>query len=393
MHSLSKKLILVAAIGLIVNAALIQFITIKYDSFLVSSIRLSNQTSEIQNSAFKAQIYFKTQIQEWKNILLRGSDKQLYNKYFKSFVVNEDKTKQEVEKLLILAKKHPELINNITKFIVEHKNLSLMYREALSVYNNTKSNPQIAADLHVRGIDREPILLLSNIVNNSHKILDDKLNMTQENLIEVKRVVMLSYIITLALLTIFFWLAIKKGVYQPLNRTIKKANLLARSDALTGVANRHAYNEKISTEIKRFNTLNIPFTFLLLDIDHFKSINDSYGHESGDQALKEIGVLLTENIRDIDFIARYGGEEFVILLSETNINTAEKVANKLRELIENKEFNFNKKIVQVTISIGFSEIKLNETKKEIFERTDAALYKAKELGRNKCIKSDDYNTY
>lgn len=389
MHSLSKKLILVVAIGLIVNAVLIQFITIKYDSFLVSSIQLSNQTSAIQTSAFKAQIYFKTQIQEWKNILLRGNDKQLYNKYFKSFVFYDNKTRQEVEKLLVLAKEYPELVNNITKFIVEHKHLNLLYREALSIYNKTNYNPQMAADLHVRGIDREPILLLSNIVSNSHKILDDKLNITQENLIKVKRVVMYSYIITLVLLSVFFWLAIKKGLYQPLNKTIKKANLLARSDALTGVANRHAYNERITTEINHYNMVKIPFTFLLLDIDHFKSINDNYGHESGDIALKEVAVILSENIRDIDFIARYGGEEFVIILSETNIRSADKIANKLRTVVENIEFNLNNEHVKITLSIGFSEIKLDETRKELFERTDAALYKAKESGRNKCVQSND----
>ena len=99
-----------------------------------------------------------------------------------------------------------------------------------------------------------------------------------------------------------------------------------------------AYNERIETEIARYKRYQSPLTLLIWDVDKFKSVNDTYGHAAGDKVLKVIAKLLSSNIRETDFLARFGGEEFVVLMPETEITAAKDVAEKLRETIENSEF-------------------------------------------------------
>jgi len=387
MNSIQNKLILIFIVCVIVTIGITGFIVFKYENVLTSNEQLSYQSKELQNRTLRAQIYFKTQIQEWKNILLRGYDKQLYDKYFSSFLLYEKKTRQEAEDLSVLAEKYPELKDNVVKFIEKHKRLSILYFEGLSIYNKTKYNPQIAADIRVRGIDREPIKLLEQALDRSIKIHRVKSKELQVALNDTKRNLVIIYFSIFFSLSVFFWYAVNKGVSQPLNEELRKKHQFAMTDGLTGIANRHAYNELVTKEIERYKRNNSPFTFLVFDIDRFKSINDNYGHEAGDNVIADVANILKSHIRDIDFIARYGGEEFVILLPSTNINAAEIVANKLRGLIENNKFNFNNKQIAITLSVGFAEIKTNETKKELFERADAALYEAKNSGRNKCVKA------
>jgi diguanylate cyclase len=170
---------------------------------------------------------------------------------------------------------------------------------------------------------------------------------------------------------------------------MQRKNQLAMTDALTGIANRHAYNKRISYEIERYQHDKKVLTFLLFDIDEFKSVNDNFGHEAGDKVIRETANIINNNIRKKDFIARYGGEEFVLLLPDTDINAAEKIANKLREMVECHKSYFNGEQVNITVSVGLAEIKINDTKKELLERADMALYKAKNTGRNKCIVAVD----
>ena len=122
------------------------------------------------------------------------------------------------------------------------------------------------------------------------------------------------------------------------------------------------------------------------DIDFFKKVNDNYGHAAGDQVLKLVASILNKNMRETDFIARYGGEEFVSILPATDLKAAELVTDKLREIIAASNFHFREEAVKVTVSAGFAEIKENEEGEALFVRADKALYKAKESGRNNCLK-------
>ena len=156
----------------------------------------------------------------------------------------------------------------------------------------------------------------------------------------------------------------------------------AVTDSLTGLYNRAKFNELLLKEIQRSKRYKTPISLILFDVDHFKSINDSCGHQVGDGVLQDLSGLVSGNIRDQDIIARWGGEEFVILTPENAVESAKELADKLRLIIE--EYNFDDVDV-VTCSFGVAQFTDNDTVESFVKRADDALYKAKEKGRNLVI--------
>lgn len=155
----------------------------------------------------------------------------------------------------------------------------------------------------------------------------------------------------------------------------------ASLDFLTKLYNRQKFNSFLEYEISKSNRYeNQYLSLLLIDIDFFKQVNDEYGHLVGDLVLQEVSRILTICSRDTDIVARWGGEEFILMLSQTNIDQAVLVAEKLRATIEKHHFP---EVGHVTCSIGVSQYHKNETKEELFKRADTALYNAKNEGRNR----------
>lgn len=169
-----------------------------------------------------------------------------------------------------------------------------------------------------------------------------------------------------------------------LRKKVQLEHRQALLDPLTGVGNRLAYNERITQEYARWKRYKTPLTMLVCDLDYFKNINDNFGHKAGDKVLRTVARLLHKSIRETDFISRYGGEEFTILMAETSLETAMQVAEKLRDAIEHCGFHHEKKAVPITISCGVAEFHQNDTPESVFTRADAALYRAKQAGRNRC---------
>ncbi len=169
-----------------------------------------------------------------------------------------------------------------------------------------------------------------------------------------------------------------------LRQRIKKERDLAMVDPLTGIANRFAYNERLAQEVARWKRYKNPLVLSVWDVDHFKRINDSYGHQAGDKVLTVIARLFQDKVRETDFAARFGGEEFVLLLPETDLEKASVVAEHIRQSVEACEFHYRGNPVPITISCGLSEFREGDTPEQVFARADAALYKAKENGRNQC---------
>lgn len=159
----------------------------------------------------------------------------------------------------------------------------------------------------------------------------------------------------------------------------------AHKDALTGAHSRGALIEKGPEAIKRSEVLNEPLSVVTFDIDHFKKINDTYGHPGGDYVLKELcSVVINKLIRANDFFARYGGEEFVLLLSGSSSKTALEVGERIRQTIEGHEFIFEGQRILVTISVGVATRQPNEGDwTQIYDRADKALYQSKQTGRNR----------
>jgi diguanylate cyclase len=169
-----------------------------------------------------------------------------------------------------------------------------------------------------------------------------------------------------------------------LKSKLKIANTQALRDALTGLPNRNAYNERLKMELSRWDRYHSPLSLIIWDIDHFKKINDSYGHKAGDKVLQLIAKQLSDHSRATDFLSRFGGEEFTMLLPNTDRNSALILANQLRQTIVGTGFNSSGTSVAITISCGITQFIEHDTDESAFERADQALYQAKEQGRNRC---------
>jgi diguanylate cyclase len=175
---------------------------------------------------------------------------------------------------------------------------------------------------------------------------------------------------------------------EKLRETIVIERNKAYNDALTGIPNRMAFDERITHEFQRWQRYNSKLTLCLVDIDKFKGVNDTYGHKAGDIVLKTIAEKCASKVRKSDFFCRYGGEEFALILPETDLSAAITVAETIRESIERCSFQYGDKDVSVTVSCGLAEVKGKDTLDKVFQRADKALYKAKETGRNRCISED-----
>ncbi|MGE0858627.1 MAG: GGDEF domain-containing protein [Gammaproteobacteria bacterium] len=169
-----------------------------------------------------------------------------------------------------------------------------------------------------------------------------------------------------------------------LRKELSEAQDQALRDALTGLPNRLAFNERMATELARSQRGAAPLSLIVLDLDRFKTINDSWGHQAGDRVLKYLARELASQIRQQDFFGRYGGEEFVLILPDTARAGALRLADGLRRHIEACRFKYKDAPVAVTISCGIAELRAGETSQQIFERADNCLYAAKNNGRNRC---------
>jgi diguanylate cyclase (GGDEF)-like protein len=167
-------------------------------------------------------------------------------------------------------------------------------------------------------------------------------------------------------------------------RLFKEINDIANKDGLTDIYNRRYFYHLAKTEFARANRYQKPLTILMLDIDHFKLVNDRYGHLCGDEILKQVTQLCLKSIREIDILGRYGGEEFVFALPETSLEAAGIMAERIRNTIANTEFQYKEAVLKITVSIGLAGLNSSVSKfEELLEFSDAALYMAKEKGRNR----------
>lgn len=159
------------------------------------------------------------------------------------------------------------------------------------------------------------------------------------------------------------------------------------TDVLTGLKNRRAFDEAFATMLRRCSAAELPLSLLVVDIDHFKKVNDVHGHATGDLVLKCLGKILKSLVRGNDVPARLGGEEFAVLLPETPTGGAHKVAEKIRQVVAAQQLrNGETELGQITVSIGLAELATNESKESLFKRADEALYQAKHSGRNQvCV--------
>lgn len=175
-------------------------------------------------------------------------------------------------------------------------------------------------------------------------------------------------------------------IYPLKNATsFHQALKMAYTDPLTQAKNRSSFNDTVAREMSLAarNAKNLSLIFL--DIDHFKAINDTHGHDCGDVALASVAKWVKESLRDSDVIFRYGGEEFVILLSDTDIHGAELLAERIRHSIERHTLAYGMKTINITASLGVSSLRADDTAEAFVKRADKAMYTAKSNGRNQVV--------
>ncbi|MBS98138.1 MAG: hypothetical protein CMI01_05625 [Oceanospirillaceae bacterium] len=165
----------------------------------------------------------------------------------------------------------------------------------------------------------------------------------------------------------------------------EEAHVKSHTDPLTGLPNRLGYDQQLSKEIEHYKRYGIAFSLCVLDIDLFKGINDKYGHMVGDKVLRLTAKVIRGCLRGSDFAARIGGEEFVVIMPSTSGDAARQAAEKIRKAIEKSPFNFQSNPVKITISIGLTGIRTDDTAGSLFGRADKYLYNAKHEGRNRVI--------
>ena len=160
-----------------------------------------------------------------------------------------------------------------------------------------------------------------------------------------------------------------------------KVEDLTITDSLTGIYNRRYLELFMEKSIPIYKRTNSSLVFMMLDIDHFKKVNDNYGHRCGDEALRHTSSIISKNVRNFDVFVRFGGEEFAVILPNTKVAEGLIIAERIREAVEKSEFIYKNERIHFTISIGVSFYN-GDTAEEFIEQADNALYKAKEDGRN-----------
>ena len=186
--------------------------------------------------------------------------------------------------------------------------------------------------------------------------------------------------------------SLEAKIFERTEELNQKNNLLEKlsvTDPLTQLHNRRSLQSFAQGEISRFHRSSTPLTLALIDLDHFKSINDRFGHQTGDQVLIATAELLRANLRDIDMVARWGGEEFCVVMPDTFKEPAVSSLQRIRQLMENRMFTSSSgEKFSVTVSVGAVVIEEQSTLESLIAAADQALYRAKREGRNRVIMSE-----
>ena len=309
-----------------------------------------------------------------------------------------------------------EHFKKLKKFSVNEKSDDI-------VLNTIRSNKSVLIEKNNEVISYIPLLEYKefSLLKYTDIVMEVKVDITQKRkaLEDFKKIFMFTLFVTIAFLYfMFYWIkknftkpieviadSIKKEkrinyfneskndceltyisneynkLYSKLKDEIQINKDLTYIDELTNIKNRKAYNEKLKEDLSLKKRYSTPFCMLILDIDNFKEINDFYGHKMGDKVLIELSKLIENNIRENDYLYRIGGEEFVIIFSQTTLENAKIVSDKIRDIIQrNLNVIENQKI---TVSIGLSEITFDDNEDTVFKRVDTLMYKSKNNGKNK----------
>lgn len=272
--------------------------------------------------------------------------------------------------------------------IDEEKNIYISSDKSL-IGKNLKNKYNKASGITM--VDSKPTFI--TLVNSSLRLsIDASTYVNHENQLQNTAIITSLIALFFALFTsgLIYFTAIeqsrkeKERLEHLVKIRTKEIELLSKIDALTNLWNRRYLEEHLTAEFKRAKRYKHDLSIMIIDLDHFKNVNDTYGHLAGDEVLRQVSSRIKNSQRETDFIGRYGGEEIVVILPETDLETSKKVANSIREVIAAKPVEFESNSIIITASIGISCLKPKHSEYPmIFAEADEALYNAKELGRNR----------
>ncbi len=198
---------------------------------------------------------------------------------------------------------------------------------------------------------------------------------------DVKKIFYINIVLSLVMAMIIALL-----IYFIIKKYSERLEFLSNNDTLTQISNRRGFKDKLNSQLLLQRRLKNTLSVIFIDIDNFKKINDKFGHNVGDQVLQKIAQIFKDNIRHIDLIARWGGEEFIIVLINSSLEDSKKIAEKLRNILENNQELKNLTSITVTGSFGLTQLKEDDSLDRLIDRADNAMYQAKNSGKNKiCV--------
>lgn len=307
----------------------------------------------------------------------------LVPEYFSSFYDSLDMVEGSYVSLLLedstLLMRHPAKDESIGKVFGRNPALQPFLQQRLQQTSLRVYNPVLETEigLNCRFAESHPIYLCT------HTPEDSLLKEWKKDVLIIGSVALL---ISVTIMVLFILLARqlrnREATAQQLVRTNQELDQMSKTDHLTGIANRQHIESRISELMSKAQRHNRPFSVILLDIDHFKVVNDTHGHVIGDRVLQSFSRLLTERIRATDVAGRWGGEEFLIACEESDLKAATKLAEILRQEIESYDFGFQS---PVTSSFGVTQYRAEDSFKTLLQRIDEHLYLAKDAGRNTVI--------
>ena len=377
-----------AYLGIAVSLVILVAISsISYQSLvkIKNDFNLSNRTSKVLLNLSYFLSNLKDAEMAQRNYLLTGKKRSLEPlRYLEKGLEQYFKDLRKIAAENTPQKKKIEIFEEL----VEKKLFELRQLIELQNIKGEKAAQNAMLASPGKKIMDEMRILALKIDNDERLLIEHRAKRIERN-VKLDTVVKAVGIIIILLMTIFvisglnYWFA----EYTKLE---KKQTHMANTDELTDLVNRRHFFEILEREVLQAKIRRTSLALMMLDIDNFKNINDTYGHLGGDEILKLIGQILQTNVYSLDVVARYGGEEFVVLLPSTSSTKAYHAAEKLRKIVEQFQWKISDKQISVTISIGLVNIDSNNLQDtyELIEKADEALYIAKRSGRNCVIRWD-----
>ncbi len=338
-----------------------------YNGEFVGSVEISSSFAaiqEIMQRTQKASLLFMISSDIVSQKVFNSEQSHYVKSEFCGFMFDKQVLSNQPE--LTLEQLHiinEAIASEAKKYIDTEKSFSLCFRSD-KVFNNKSISIDFLPVFNLQGKK------VAYIINYEIDEVLDLLSAKNKTLIVILSI--LSFVLSLILSLIYRYFKTREASIHE----------MATHDALTKIYNRYGLQEVLEQKVGEFKRYKRDLSVIFFDIDHFKQVNDTYGHSAGDEVLKKLSNLIAQNIRTSDIFARWGGEEFILVLPETSLFDAVILAEKLRKKIE--EYDFEKP-PHLTCSFGVTDMNEHEDEKEMLRRVDEFLYRAKELGRNRIV--------